>query len=161
MSYCRFGNGSDVYMFPHVGGYIDCCMCSLPAPKKFRVVWSVWNQDKDFKFLFRRRKPWDGPRKYKPYVHHQHIERSRSDREIYRRKTKDERNRQSVVDTYGKTGKKPYRVAVFEPRPQHFTKRSDAIKHLEKHRKAGDNVPQYAIDRLREEIETKGDTFRL
>ena len=31
MSYCRFSDG-DVYMFAHVGGYIECCACSL-APK--------------------------------------------------------------------------------------------------------------------------------
>jgi len=28
MSYCRMSEG-DVYMYPHVYGYIDCCGCSL------------------------------------------------------------------------------------------------------------------------------------
>lgn len=30
MSYCRFGYDSDVYMYPHAGGYIECCLCCLP-----------------------------------------------------------------------------------------------------------------------------------
>lgn len=30
MSYARFGEGgSDVYLFSHVGGYVNCCGCSL------------------------------------------------------------------------------------------------------------------------------------
>ena len=29
MSYCRWGPGSDVYMFPVVGGGIECCACLL------------------------------------------------------------------------------------------------------------------------------------
>lgn len=28
MSYCRFSSG-DVYMYSHVGGFIECCACSL------------------------------------------------------------------------------------------------------------------------------------
>jgi hypothetical protein len=30
MSYARFGwDGSDVYVFMHVGGHLECCMCFL------------------------------------------------------------------------------------------------------------------------------------
>lgn len=29
MAYFRFGEGSDVYMYNHVGGGIECCMCSI------------------------------------------------------------------------------------------------------------------------------------
>jgi hypothetical protein len=30
MSYARFGwDGSDVYVYEHVGGFIECCGCSL------------------------------------------------------------------------------------------------------------------------------------
>jgi hypothetical protein len=30
MSYARFGwDGSDVYVFAHVGGFLECCMCFL------------------------------------------------------------------------------------------------------------------------------------
>jgi len=29
MSYCRFGKDSDVYMYMHVLGHIDCCGCSI------------------------------------------------------------------------------------------------------------------------------------
>jgi hypothetical protein len=28
MSYCRFSEG-DVYMYHHVGGFVECCSCSL------------------------------------------------------------------------------------------------------------------------------------
>jgi len=29
MSYARFGNGSDVYVYASVGGYVECCGCIL------------------------------------------------------------------------------------------------------------------------------------
>ena len=29
MSYARFGDNSDVYVFPHVGGGFECCACTL------------------------------------------------------------------------------------------------------------------------------------
>lgn len=33
MSFSRFGwDGSDVYVFEHVGGFIQCCGCSLAKP---------------------------------------------------------------------------------------------------------------------------------
>lgn len=33
MSYARFGwNGSDVYVFVDVGGFLACCACSLGQP---------------------------------------------------------------------------------------------------------------------------------
>lgn len=31
MSYCRFSNESDVYMYRHVDGFIRCCSCKLTA----------------------------------------------------------------------------------------------------------------------------------
>lgn len=34
MSYCRFFN-SDVYLFEHVGGYAECCGCSLRDNPEF------------------------------------------------------------------------------------------------------------------------------
>ena len=37
MSYCRFGE-ADIYLFLHVGGGIECCMCSLANRQKFVVV---------------------------------------------------------------------------------------------------------------------------
>lgn len=33
MSYARFGwDGSDVYIYEHVGGFIECCGCSITEP---------------------------------------------------------------------------------------------------------------------------------
>ena len=32
MSYCRFGEHSDVYVFPSVGGWLECCGCILGEP---------------------------------------------------------------------------------------------------------------------------------
>lgn len=40
-----------------------------------------------------------------------------------------------------------------------FSKRSDAIAHLLKHRKAGHLVPEHAIIRLKQEIKEEGDDF--
>lgn len=35
MSYARFGSGgSDVYIYQHVGGFIECCACSLAEPEE-------------------------------------------------------------------------------------------------------------------------------
>jgi hypothetical protein len=31
MSYCRFGEDSDVYVYPHVDGFLCCCACRLQA----------------------------------------------------------------------------------------------------------------------------------
>jgi len=39
MSYCRFGEG-DVYVFMNVGGWLECCVCSLAEEEEsmfFRV----------------------------------------------------------------------------------------------------------------------------
>lgn len=41
----------------------------------------------------------------------------------------------------------------------HLFARSEAIVHLNKHRSAGHMVPQYAIDRLLEEIKDVGDEY--
>ena len=30
MSYCRFSDTSDVYVFHHVAGFFECCGCALP-----------------------------------------------------------------------------------------------------------------------------------
>ncbi|MCD6161838.1 MAG: hypothetical protein J7K40_05430 [candidate division Zixibacteria bacterium] len=43
-----------------------------------------------------------------------------------------------------------------------FTRRSDAIKHLEMHRARGDPAPyNRVIDKLKEEIETEGDEIHF
>jgi hypothetical protein len=35
MSYARFGwEDSDVYVYEHVGGYIECCGCSMAPPEE-------------------------------------------------------------------------------------------------------------------------------
>jgi len=42
-----------------------------------------------------------------------------------------------------------------------FYTRSEAIEHLLEHRKAGHEVPQYAIDRLQSEPDELGETYEL
>lgn len=34
MSYARFGERSDIYVYEHVGGFFECCACSLAKPVK-------------------------------------------------------------------------------------------------------------------------------
>lgn len=29
MSYCRLDEDSDVYMYSHIGGFIECCVCKI------------------------------------------------------------------------------------------------------------------------------------
>lgn len=41
-----------------------------------------------------------------------------------------------------------------------FKTRTQMIEHLEQHRKDGDKVPQYAIERLFDEIKTKGNEVK-
>lgn len=41
-----------------------------------------------------------------------------------------------------------------------FATRSQALAHLEEHRRAGHDVPEYAIARLREELAALGDEVR-
>lgn len=37
MSYCRFGRNSDVYMYEHVDGFIECCACNIGEPQTFNT----------------------------------------------------------------------------------------------------------------------------
>ena len=78
MSYVRFGKDSDVYVYHHYQGFLECCGC--------------------------------------------------------------------ILDPEGEGWSFPS-----------FKTRSEMITHLEEHKKAGHDVPEYAIDRLKEEIETIGD----
>lgn len=38
MSYARFGENSDVYVYSHVGGFIECCGCILGDKWDFHSV---------------------------------------------------------------------------------------------------------------------------
>lgn len=38
MSYARMGGDSDVYIFEHAGGYIQCCGCILTKPEEYEWV---------------------------------------------------------------------------------------------------------------------------
>lgn len=38
MAYARFSKDSDVYVFLNVGGFLDCCGCSLHKNAKFYSV---------------------------------------------------------------------------------------------------------------------------
>ena len=44
-------------------------------------------------------------------------------------------------------------------RSVYFTRRSEAIKHLRLHRKAGDQIPRYAFQRLKQELKQYGDYY--
>ena len=35
MSYCRFGKDSNVYMYLHVNGFIECCACNIGEFQRF------------------------------------------------------------------------------------------------------------------------------
>ena len=37
MAYCRFSTDSDVYLYPNVGGYYECCACSLNDAKAVAI----------------------------------------------------------------------------------------------------------------------------
>lgn len=44
MSYARFGwDGSDVYIYEHVGGFIECCGCSLTKPEDPHEIFGFYH----------------------------------------------------------------------------------------------------------------------
>jgi hypothetical protein len=110
MSYARFGDHSDVYVFPHVGGGFECCACGLS-----KSVESVFTKGCKDHPIFGDIEPCD------------------------------------------KCGGKGCEHCMM-PDNTRLNTRSEMIAHLEEHKKAGDEVPEYAIERLKEEIKTKGET---
>lgn len=38
MSYARMSDDSDVYIFSHAGGFIQCCGCSITEPEDYEDV---------------------------------------------------------------------------------------------------------------------------
>lgn len=38
MSYCRFGDGSDIYLYLHFFGYYCCCACSLDDKSNVKMA---------------------------------------------------------------------------------------------------------------------------
>ena len=65
MSYCRFSEDSGVYMYPHVGGFIECCGCRLAGEPAdwattdhkvalMHLVWHLKAGDKVPDFAFQR-----------------------------------------------------------------------------------------------------------
>jgi hypothetical protein len=98
MSYCRFYDGGDVYMYPHINGGIVCCACRLSKKVPHFRNYIIRNYK-----MVRLKKPkqylwWDSPQ---------------------------------------------------------FRTRTQALKHLIKHKNAGHAVPQHAFDRLRQEIQER------
>ena len=47
MSYCRFSDNSDVYVFHHVGGYYQCCSCLLA--EKMKSIFTVGLEKDDIR----------------------------------------------------------------------------------------------------------------
>jgi len=48
MAYSRFSN-NDIYIYPHVGGYIECCACMINEPQDeyslFSASVSIYNDE--------------------------------------------------------------------------------------------------------------------
>lgn len=43
MSYARFGDHSDVYIYEHVGGFIECCGCLLVEPENEQEIFGFYH----------------------------------------------------------------------------------------------------------------------
>ena len=126
MSYCRFSDGSDVYMFHHVAGYVECCGCRLR--KHIVPPWTVrvWNHMGRWLLSVVALGREVGTvlslgfwMPHVPFSWFMHFN-----------------------NTY---------ESEPEPRLDTF---AAALEHLQKHRDAGHDVPEYAFERLREEIQT-------
>ena len=109
MSYVRFGDGSDLYVYPHVGGGFECCACRL-APS----IKSIFTEGYEDHPLFGDVEPCEN------------------------------------CDGKGCD----HCMMCGNTRLQ---TRSEMIDHIEEHIKAGHEVPSYVIERLKEEIDTKGE----
>jgi len=51
MSYCRFGEDSDVYIYAHVGGGFECCACGLAERVKSIFTTGLLQGDPRSKFF--------------------------------------------------------------------------------------------------------------
>jgi hypothetical protein len=50
VSYCRFGwDGSDVYIYTSVGGWIECCVCSLQPTRQAELLGEKIEMHESFK----------------------------------------------------------------------------------------------------------------
>lgn len=153
MAYCRWLEG-DVYMIHHVYGFIECCMCHLPSPNKFSIRWDVWNPYDYFHDLMRvRKKSYLQPRQKRAYY-------VKSKREYAREQKPSKKEQAENLRSWRDRDKLVRPIAVFQPRYVNLYRRSEAIRHLEKHQRHGDEFPERAIDRLKKEIETMGDMVR-
>jgi len=110
MSYARFGEYSDVYVFAHVGGGFECCGCRISKPVK--SVFTCGYKDHP---LFGDVEPCE------------HCNGDGCEH-------------------------------CMMPGNTRLNTRSEMISHLKEHKKAGHKVPNYTINRLKEEIKTEGET---
>lgn len=153
MSYCRWSEG-EVYMFHHVDGFIECYMCNLSGPNKFSIRYDVWNpRDYFLDLMSVARKAYLQPKQRRAYY-------IRSKREIALEQKRSKKELAEYLRSWRDRNKVVYPKAVFQPRHANFYKRSEAIRHLEKHKKCGHSFPERAIKRLEKEIETMGDRVR-
>jgi len=157
MAYARFGGGSDVYVLHHVGGYMQCCGC-----KRGRVVFKMgvgtWSPHRDtFKWLMSRGRhvPFKNRIRHKEILGQKEIPKTRLQR--WREIREGVRGREMIIEGAKRDGKRVKKVAYFVTCSTDTPTRSEMIAHLEYHRALGDSVPQYAIDRLTEEIAKYGD----
>ena len=110
MSYARFGERSDIYVYEHVGGYFECCACSLSKPVK--SIFTVGCTDHP---LFGDKPPCE------------------------------------------KCGGEGCDECMM-PGNTCVKTRSEMISHIQAHIEAGHAVPDYAIKRLKEELNECGET---
>jgi len=109
MSYARFGDDSDIYVYPHVGGGFECCACRLAE-----LTPSIFTEGYEDHPLFGNVEPCE--------------------------------NCHGVGCDH-----------CMMPDNTRLNTRSEMIMHIEDHIKAGHKVPEYAIERLRQELEEEGE----
>jgi hypothetical protein len=138
MAYCRFSD-ADAYLFGHVNGGFECCACGL-APIG-RTIFSGGYRAREV---------------------------SRISKEASERGEKPPKLDFTMWDDCphceGKgceecwcpncKGKGCAKCGMHES--VRMETAQEALNHLIEHRKAGHNIPEYALDRLKEEIDEKG-----
>lgn len=167
MSYCRADENSSVYMID-CGPSIECIACKI-GPKKF-AVWESSDRRNEYKlalnrarrwlhhnFLMARGAPTRKPRMRFRVSHRRHKRPSWQSAQHRMRQQKFEIYPESEY-IHPRIRRRVRKVGRLVDRgSKHFKSRRAAVEHLQAHVVSGDQVPEYAMMRLKSEIETIGD----
>jgi len=158
MSYCRFGDDSDVYVIATGGDDLECCGCRR-GRKRFQMGATTWRPGNILEEMFSsayQNRPT-------PFKHRRHYKEEKRMRKGTKQTQRDwMREHLSVPRNYTAellAGFEHERVIKPVGYLQNLStivhSPSEMIEHLEMHQAMGDQVPEYAFERLRRQVAEK------